>query len=69
MVHERASWVLKLAGLDEKLADAIVDGLRKLTVEMRTDPAHPLRTRSRRRSPSSPRTSRPSPRRARRSKR
>jgi uncharacterized membrane-anchored protein YjiN (DUF445 family) len=35
--------VLKLAGLDAKLADAIIDGLRKLTVEMSTDPAHPLR--------------------------
>ena len=43
MVHKRASWVLKLAGLDVKLADSIVDGLRKLTVEMSTDPAHPVR--------------------------
>ena len=43
MVHKRASWVLKLAGLDTKLADAIVDGLRKLTAEMSTDPAHPVR--------------------------
>jgi uncharacterized membrane-anchored protein YjiN (DUF445 family) len=43
MVHKRASWVLKLAGLDAKLADAIVEGLRKLTVEMSTDPAHPVR--------------------------
>ena len=29
MVHERAGWILRLAGLDEKLADAIVDGLRQ----------------------------------------
>src|SRR5687768_2045369 len=43
MVHKRASWVLKIAGLDAKLADAIVEGLRKLTVEMSTDPAHPVR--------------------------
>jgi uncharacterized membrane-anchored protein YjiN (DUF445 family) len=43
MVHKRASWVLKLAGLDTKLADAIVDGLRKLTADMSTDPAHPVR--------------------------
>ncbi len=43
MVHKRANWVLKLAGLDAKLADAIIDGLRKLTVEMPTDPAHPVR--------------------------
>jgi uncharacterized membrane-anchored protein YjiN (DUF445 family) len=43
MVHKKANWVLKLAGLDAKLADAIVDGLRKLTVEMSTDPDHPVR--------------------------
>src|SRR4051794_38579263 len=43
MVHKKANWVLKLAGLDAKLANAIVDGLKKLTVEMSTDPAHPVR--------------------------
>ena len=43
MVHKRASWVLRVAGLDTKLADAIVEGLRKLTAEMGTDPAHPVR--------------------------
>ena len=43
MVHKRASWVLRVAGLDTRLADAIVEGLRKLTVEMSTDPAHPVR--------------------------
>ena len=43
MVHKKATWVLKLAGLDAKLADAIMDGLKKLTVEMSTDPAHPVR--------------------------
>jgi uncharacterized membrane-anchored protein YjiN (DUF445 family) len=45
MVHKKANWVLKLAGLDAKLADAIVNGLKKLTVEMSTDPAHPVRIR------------------------
>ena len=43
MVHKKANWALKLAGLDAKLADAILDGLRKLTTEMSTDPAHPVR--------------------------
>src|SRR5438309_11394236 len=43
MVQKKANWVLKLAGLDAKLADAVVDGLRKLTAEMSTDPAHPVR--------------------------
>jgi uncharacterized membrane-anchored protein YjiN (DUF445 family) len=45
MVHKKANWVLKLAGLDARLADAIIDGLRKLTVEMSTDPAHPVRVK------------------------
>ena len=39
MVHKRAGWILRMAGLDEKLADAIVDGLRKLTIDMAVDPA------------------------------
>src|SRR6478752_120276 len=43
MVHKKANWVLKLAGLDATLAEAIIDGLRKLTAEMSTDPAHPIR--------------------------
>jgi uncharacterized membrane-anchored protein YjiN (DUF445 family) len=43
MVHKRANWIIKLAGLDAKLADSIVDGLRKLTADMHTDPAHPVR--------------------------
>ena len=43
MVRKKANWILKLAGLEAKLADAIIDGLRKLTVEMSTDPAHPVR--------------------------
>jgi uncharacterized membrane-anchored protein YjiN (DUF445 family) len=43
MVRKKANWVLKLAGLDTKVADAIIDGLRKLTAEMSTDPAHPVR--------------------------
>src|SRR5438309_2264737 len=45
MVQKKANWVLKLAGLDAKLADAISDALRKLTVEMSTDPAHPVRVK------------------------
>ena len=45
LVHKRANWALKLAGLDAKLADAIIDGLRKLTADMHTDPAHPVRVK------------------------
>ena len=46
MVHQRAGWIVKLAGLDEKLADAIVDGLRRLTIDMAVDPRHPLRAKA-----------------------
>lgn len=46
MVNQRAGWILKLAGLDTRLADAIVDGLRKLTIDMAIDPHHPLRAKA-----------------------
>jgi uncharacterized membrane-anchored protein YjiN (DUF445 family) len=46
MVHKRAGWILRLAGLEEKLADAIVDGLRRLTIDMALDPHHPLRAKA-----------------------
>jgi uncharacterized membrane-anchored protein YjiN (DUF445 family) len=45
LVHKKANWALKLAGLDAKIADAIIKGLRKLTAEMSTDPAHPVRAK------------------------
>ena len=43
MVKKKANWVLKLAGLDAKLADAIINGFKKLASEMSEDPAHPVR--------------------------
>ncbi len=46
MVHKRAGWIMRLAGLDEKLAEAIIDGLRKLTIDMAIDPHHPLRAKA-----------------------
>jgi uncharacterized membrane-anchored protein YjiN (DUF445 family) len=46
MIHQRAGWILRLAGLDEKLADAIVDGLRRLTIDMAVDERHPLRAKA-----------------------
>ena len=46
MVHQRAGRFLRMVGLDEKLADAIVDGLRKLTIDMAVDPRHPLRAKA-----------------------
>jgi uncharacterized membrane-anchored protein YjiN (DUF445 family) len=46
MVKQRANWVMKLAGLDEKLSGAIIDGLRKLTIDMAVDPHHPVRLKA-----------------------
>ncbi len=46
MVNQRAGWILRLAGLDSKLAEAIIDGLRKLTIDMAADPKHPLRAKA-----------------------
>ncbi|MGA9582510.1 MAG: DUF445 domain-containing protein [Allosphingosinicella sp.] len=46
MVRDRAGMIMRLAGLDEKLADGIVDGLRRLTIDMAIDPAHPLRAKA-----------------------
>jgi uncharacterized membrane-anchored protein YjiN (DUF445 family) len=46
MVHQRAGWIMRMAGLDEKLAEAIIDGLRRLTIDMAVDPRHPLRSKA-----------------------
>ena len=46
MVHTRASWIMRFAGLDAKLAEAIIDGLRKLTIDMAIDPHHPVRAKA-----------------------
>jgi uncharacterized membrane-anchored protein YjiN (DUF445 family) len=43
MVHKRANLIMRLAGLDTKLAEGIIDGLRRLTIDMAVDPDHPLR--------------------------
>ena len=46
MVHARAGAILRWTGLDEKLANAILDGLMKLLAEMEGDPGHPVRLRA-----------------------
>lgn len=46
MVHQRAGWILRLAGLDERLAEAIIDGLRRLSIDMAVDVDHPVRTKA-----------------------
>ncbi len=46
MVQERAGKVLRWTGLDENLANAILNGLRKMLSEMAEDPGHPLRLKA-----------------------
>ncbi|QYJ08443.1 DUF445 domain-containing protein [Qipengyuania flava] len=43
MVHKRANSVLRFTGLDERLANSVLDGLYKLLAEVLVDPEHPLR--------------------------
>ncbi len=46
MVHERANWILRMTGIDSRLADSIVDGLRRLSIDMAIDPDHPVRAKA-----------------------
>ncbi len=46
MVHERAGSVLRWTGLDENVANALINGLNKLFFDMADDPHHPLRARA-----------------------
>lgn len=46
MVHERAGKVLRWTGLDENLANALIDGLRKMLADMAADPGHSLRLKA-----------------------
>jgi uncharacterized membrane-anchored protein YjiN (DUF445 family) len=43
MIHQRANALLRLTGLDERLANSVLDGLYKLIAECIVDPGHPLR--------------------------
>jgi uncharacterized membrane-anchored protein YjiN (DUF445 family) len=46
MVHARAGGIMRWTGLDETLANKIIEGLDKLLTEMAEDPAHPLRLKA-----------------------
>ena len=46
MVHERAGKIMRWTGLDENLANAILNGLRKLLADMADDPGHGLRLKA-----------------------
>ena len=43
LIHQRANAILRWTGLDERLANTILDGLYKLLAETVVDPDHPLR--------------------------
>jgi len=46
MVHDRAGTVMRWTGLDETLANKIIDGLDTMIRDMASDPGHPLRTKA-----------------------
>jgi len=43
MIHERANALLRWTGLDERLANSVIDGLYRMLAEVLVDPDHPLR--------------------------
>lgn len=43
LIHDRANAVLRWTGLDERLANGVLDGLYKLLAETIVNPDHPLR--------------------------
>ncbi|QNE33452.1 DUF445 domain-containing protein [Sphingomonas sp. NBWT7] len=45
MVHDRAGAILRWTGLDETLANKIIDGLDKMLAEVAEQPAHPMRAK------------------------
>ena len=46
IVHDKAGAVLRWTGLDETVANKLIDGLDRLLAEMRDNPEHPLRVRA-----------------------
>ncbi|MFM6852681.1 MAG: DUF445 domain-containing protein [Sphingopyxis sp.] len=46
MVHERANALLRLTGIDDAIANSIINGLQKLLADMAENADHPLRLRA-----------------------
>lgn len=44
-VRERSAWLLRIASLDETIADKIIDAIRAMLAEVANDPDHPVRQR------------------------
>ncbi len=45
LIHRRANAVLRWTGLDERVANSVLDGLYKLLAEVIVNPDHPLRSK------------------------
>lgn len=45
LIHARANSILRWTGLDERLANSVLDGLYKLLAEVIVNPDHPLRAK------------------------
>lgn len=45
MIHQRANALLRWTGLDERVANSVLDGLYRLLAEVLVDPEHPLRAK------------------------
>ncbi|MFC3175147.1 DUF445 domain-containing protein [Novosphingobium bradum] len=45
LIHRRANAILRWTGLDERLANSVIDGLYKLLAEVIVEPGHPLRAK------------------------
>lgn len=45
MIHARANALLRWTGLDERLANSVLDGLYRLLAEMLVNPDHPVRAK------------------------
>ncbi len=46
MVHDRAGSIMRWTGLDETLANKIIDGLDQMLADMAEQPGHPLRAKA-----------------------
>lgn len=44
-VHQRTTWLLRVANVDETIADKIIDAIRNLIYEVAGDPYHPMRAK------------------------
>ncbi|MBU1756396.1 MAG: DUF445 domain-containing protein [Alphaproteobacteria bacterium] len=45
MINQRANALLRFTGLDERLANSVLDGLYRMLAEVLVDPQHPLRAK------------------------